>query len=323
MGRVGKTRIIVGYAAIACALPYLALKIIWLSGGRLGVSDPVMMSDRSMVALNLVTAGMDVVAIGIALAFTHTWGVRIPAWIVLPPIWTATGLLAKFVLAVPAIVVVNAIVQRRLPRPAGGPVEGWVYAVVYTEFVGMGVGLGLAFLFYARTRWRAVFEAPGEPAVDAMTPSPTRGVQLPLAIVGALIATVVATAFLAWALGATFGLPRELGADRTFGSYLINAIDGAMALAAAAGILLLVTRPRGRDRRVPFWLAAMLTWMGSGSLFGWGLWHLINVLGSTALVRERIPVMPVVNLLALLQLLAGTVIGIVSLFVFAERQASR
>jgi hypothetical protein len=318
VGRVRKTRAIVGYAAVACALPYLALKIIWLTGGQLGVSDAVMMRDRSMVALNLVTAGMDLVAIGIALAFTHAWGLRIPAWLVLPPTWVATGLLGNFVVAVPVIVIADAIMRRALPRPAGGPVEGWVYAVVYTEFVGMGIGLMLAFLFYARTRWAAVFATP----TSVPPPSPTRGVQVPLAIAGALMAAVVGALHLAWAFGATIGLPRELAEARTFSGHVLNTIDATTALVgAAAGVLLMVSR--GAGQRVPFWVAATLTWIGSGSLFGWGLWQLINVLGNTALVRGRIAVMPMLNLLGLMQLLAGTVIGLVALFVLAERQASR
>ena len=111
---------IVGYGAIACAVPYLALKIVWLAGGTLGVADTAMMSDPSMFVLNLVTAGMDVIAIALALAFTYAWGQRIPAWLVLPPVWVATGLLVKFVLAVPLMTAAGMLMGRSLPEP-GGP----------------------------------------------------------------------------------------------------------------------------------------------------------------------------------------------------------
>jgi hypothetical protein len=100
---------------------------------------------------------------------------------------------------------------------------------------------------------------------------------------------------------------------------LLTAIDAAVAYAGAAGALMVVARGANR-RRMPFWMAATLALIGSGSLFGWGLWHLINVLGHTALVRGRITVMPLLNLMGLVQLLAGTVIGLLSLFVLAERQ---
>jgi hypothetical protein len=99
--RSGRARFFIGYGAIACALPYLALKLVWLAGGQLGVADAAMMRDPSMVALNALTAFMDLVGIAIALAFTHQWGLRIPAWLVLPPMWVATGLLSKFVARCP------------------------------------------------------------------------------------------------------------------------------------------------------------------------------------------------------------------------------
>lgn len=72
----GAMRLIVGYGAIACAVPYLCLKVVWLTGGQLGAADASTMRDASMVALNAVTAGMDLVGIAIALAFTHAWGQR-------------------------------------------------------------------------------------------------------------------------------------------------------------------------------------------------------------------------------------------------------
>jgi hypothetical protein len=169
-------RLIVGYGAIVCAVPYLALKIVWLTGGDLGVADAAMMHDASMVALNVATAGMDLVAIAIALAFTHAWGQRIPAWLVLPPTWVALGLLTRFVLAAPLAAIAGMLTTRSTPR-ASGPVQPWVYPLVYTEFVGMGIGLTLAFVFYARVRWSSVFQSTTRTA----SPDATRRVQVPLA----------------------------------------------------------------------------------------------------------------------------------------------
>jgi hypothetical protein len=53
--------------------PYLALKIVWLSRGSLGATDPALMRDTSMIALNAATAGLDLVGIALALTFTHQW----------------------------------------------------------------------------------------------------------------------------------------------------------------------------------------------------------------------------------------------------------
>jgi hypothetical protein len=311
--RPGVARLVAGYGAIACALPYLVLKLVWLSGGTLGVADVTMMRDPSMFALNAATAGMDVTAILIAAALTHRWGLRVPAWLLLPPMWVATGLLSKFALAVPVTTIAGALTTD-IPRVAGGPVQPWVYAVVYAEFTGLGVGLMVAFALYARARWAFAFQ----PIAHAASTSATTDVQVPLANMAAVMATAVGGLHVAWAFSSTLGLP-DIAARRTLSSHLINGLDGAMMLAAVAGILMLVHR---RGRHVPFWLPLTLTWVGAGSLFSWGLWHMINVLPNTALVRGRAQDMAFVNLLALVQLLAGLVIGLVMLVLLAERRPS-
>lgn len=308
--RSGLARLVLGYGAIVCALPYLALKIIWLTGGQLGVANPALM--RDLATLNLVTALMDVVYIGIVLAFTHEWGLRIPAWLLLPPMWVASGLLARFVVAVPIVTISQAFAVGSTRVPPGGPVEPWVYAVVYSGFTGMGVGLMCAFALYAHARWSAVFgSGPLAGRLD---------VHVPLAIIAALMAVAGSAVHLAWAFGATIGLRPDLAAGRTLSSYVLNAIDAAMGIGAASGILLMVL---GRDRRIPYRAAVVtVAWIGSGFLFAWALWHLINVLGETALVRDRVEGMALINVLSLLRLLAGLLIGLLSLFLLADRTHS-
>jgi hypothetical protein len=183
-------RPLVGYTAIACALPYLALKIIWLAGGELGVANADMMRDARMVALNVVTAGMDLVGIAIALAFTHAWSQRLPAWPLLPPAWVAMGLLVRFVLAVPLIAIARLLTLSGTPAmasgvaapSAAGPVQSWVYVLVCGEFVGLGIGLSLAFVLDEQVRWCGVFRPVDVDALqarsDAMTPDATRDLQL-------------------------------------------------------------------------------------------------------------------------------------------------
>ena len=295
-------RLIVGYGAIACAIPYLALKIVWLTGGRLGVADATMMSDPSMFVLNLVTAGMDLVAIGMALAFTHAWGQRLPSWLVLTPAWVGMGLLIRFVLAVPILALAGILTTRSIPAP-GGPVHSWVYALVYTEFVGMGIGLTLAFVLYARVRWNWVFVS----TVDAFAEGATHGVQVPLAHAAAVLAAAAGILHLARALRTPVA------------SSVVNTVDGVVMVAGATGVLMLVLRVRPQK---PFWIPLALTWIGSGFLFAWGLWGLVNVLGNTALVRSRPSAVSWVDLVGLIQLLAGVIIGLVMLFALAEREAA-
>ncbi len=307
-------RLVAGYGAIASALPYLALKLVWLAGGGLGVADERMMRDGSMLALNVLTAGMDLVAIGMALAFTHEWGKKIPAWLVLPPMWVATGLLAKFVTAVPVVVAVEALRSDSIGRPVAGPVQSWVYTVVYGGFVGMGVGLMVAFILYVRVRWGDVFDVEAQRSSQRRTLS----VQVPLAAASATMAVAVGGLHLAWAFGAEIGVPPQLAAERTIASSLINALDAGVTIAGAAGVVMMV---HGISRRVPFWIPLTLAWAGGAFLFAWGVWHMILVLGNTPLARGG-GGMVLVNIAALVRLIAGLVIGVLMLFVVAEREAA-
>ena len=305
MSRTRALRLIAGYGAIASALPYLALKIVWLSGGSLGATDPTLMRDTSMIALNLATAGMDLVGVALALAFTHQWGQRIPAWLLLPPMWVATGLLARFIIGVPIVVAAGALAPASVPRAVAGPVQPWVYAVVYTEFAGMGIGLIAAFVLYAKARWAGTLDAPAAGAPLGAT----HELQVVLAnttVIGAIALTVAALAATADAV-----------ARRALVGTALNGIDVGMTM-AAAGVLMMVHRIGNTPL---FWPLAM-AWTGAGSLFSWGLWQSINVMGRTALMRGA-EAPPLVNLVGLLRLITGLVMGLLIVFLLAERTTHR
>lgn len=304
-------RTVASYTAVASALPYLALKIVWLAGGTLGVADTGMMRDSSMVVLNAVTAGMDLAGIGLALAFASPWGLRVPAWLLLPTMWVATGLLARFIVAVPIVAVASWLVPAAVPRVTGGPVEAWVYAVVYTGFVGVGVGLTVAFYCYVRVRWAAILDLSVVPAAQI----PTGRLKVALANTSNVITALSAAVLFAWALGATVGLGATTIAGRTMFGSLINGIDAALMIAGAFGIHLMV---RSQHVRRQSWVPVALTWIGSGSMFGWGLWQVGNLLGQSALMKGLEPE-PLINLVGLARLLAGLVVGQLMLFVLAER----
>src|SRR5262245_21107484 len=74
--RKGVTRLIVGYAAIAFMMPYLALKIAWISGAPVGMRNRALVGEPAMLALNILTFCMDAIAVALALTFTHGWGLR-------------------------------------------------------------------------------------------------------------------------------------------------------------------------------------------------------------------------------------------------------
>src|SRR5882672_8573046 len=99
--RMHLARAIAGYGAIVFMFPYLALKVAWLSGNAVGFNDGSLVSKPGMIAANAISFGMDFVAVGLALTFTHRWGLRVPAWLVLFPMWVATGFLPPAVLIAP------------------------------------------------------------------------------------------------------------------------------------------------------------------------------------------------------------------------------
>ncbi len=170
----------------------------------------------------------------------------------------------------------------------------------------------LAFVLYARTRWAETLQS----TTRAFQPGATHDVQVWLANAAALAAIALGALYLAWAFGATVGLQERAAARRTIIGSLMNGIDSTLMMGAAAGVLMMV---HGIGRRVPFWLPLAMTWVGSGAMFGWGLWQMINVLGQTALIRS-VESMALVHLAGMLRLLVGLVMGLLTVFLLAERQ---
>ena len=185
---ISGVRLAVGYAAVAATVPYLALKVAWLSGGTVGMADPAFFSGPAYAFGNVLTAGMDLVAVVIALAFTHEWGLRIPAWLVLIPAWVATGFLAPIVVFMP-------FAPAAFGDAPAGPLRGWVYLLVYGGFAAQGLLLSAAFVLYARARWGRVLAGRNG---GARPERPHFARTLPTVFAAAL-ATVAGTFHLAWA----------------------------------------------------------------------------------------------------------------------------
>ncbi|WP_198285919.1 hypothetical protein [Saccharomonospora marina] len=245
-----KLRLAVGYAAIAGTLPYLALKFSWLSGGDLGVVDPEAMATPEMYFGNAFTAGMDVVAIVVALAFTHDWGNRLPAWLVLFPAWVGTGFLAPIVLSAPVIGFDLALGER-----PDDVLAHWVVPVVYGSFIWQGCTLLTAFVLYARQRWPHAFAAGrhlGRPGV--------------LGGSGAALAVLTAVALLVRAYTGT-GSPA---------TRFVEGLVGVLALVAAAAVVARVRAPRRA------WWPVVAGWTGSAAMFSGGFWATFTLAGFTA-----------------------------------------
>lgn len=230
---------VLGYVAVVGILPYLLLKLAWTAGVEIGVTEAGIMQPAQMRLANALTAGMDLVAVLVVLALTHSWGLRLPAWLVVFPAWVGTGLLAPIAVAFPAIGAQLAT------HGAANGLAPWVTPVVYTSFAWQGITLLGAFALYARARWPHAFSGRASGGIGAP------------GVTGAVLASVIGVVQLVQALDS--GLP--------VGTRGITLVEGVLACCGVVGAVLL--RTEGRVLRVP----VVLLWTGSAALFAWGAWN--------------------------------------------------
>jgi len=291
--RLPRRRAAAAAAAIAACLPYAALKVAWLTGSSVGSATALgaaSLHDGRHTVGNVATLAMQLVAVMLALALGHRRGQRLPAAVVLVPVWLGTGLLAPIALGLPLGIIAQAIVGGS-PAPADNGFRGWVYGVVYGGFVVQAVALATAFILYARDRWaeplrlRRLEPAPG--------PTPRR-----LAGAGAAAAVVYAVANLAWAVaGESLAAPPNFD---TAAQKSLFVSTGLLALAGASAVRRLVhpwsTRRLSESDRL--WVPLALGWVGSATTFASGL-------SQYALSAHASPNPPTFLLLAL-----GTISGV-------------
>ncbi|MEU7739702.1 hypothetical protein [Nonomuraea sp. NPDC049158] len=291
--KAGIGRITAAVVAMAAMLPYLTLKIFWLTGRPVGVSDPAFMDDPAMVGLNVMTFGMDAVALLLALAFTTRQGMRLPAWLVLLPLWVGTGLLSVVIVTVPASVLVSG------PSVfvTGGPIAPWVYMMVYGGFIGQGVGLIVAFVLYARNRWPVVFST----ALGYGYASPTRPFQTVVARGALPVSALLGGTRLYWAAGNP--APEQV---------LQDGFKGLLTLGAGIALVLLV---RGRGTRA-FWPPLVVGWLGTGVMFAWGLYAMTLTVTAGPLGAKMTGAEGLVELFGTL---TGLVMAMCGAFLLAER----
>jgi hypothetical protein len=255
-----------GYLTVAAMLPYLSIKTAWLLGSDVGVVQPGLMRTTPFVVGNLITAAMEVVGAVLAVALVHQWGRRLPAWVVLFPLWVAGGLLAPVTLAAPVGFLAGN--SSAADNPIDG-LEGWVYGVVYTGFSLQAAGLAVAFVLHVRARWGHVFRA----RLDAAQAPSTLQVRL-IAALGGLVVPVAA-ARLFWAVGGPTGLASEAGPGRSTAQ---RALDFSTASLALAGLLGLIVLVHHRRRAVRAWVPLAAAGLGTGAMFCSGGYQLTLVL---------------------------------------------
>ena len=308
----------VGYATVATMLPYLAIKAAWLAGSDVGVADPGLMRTTPFVVGNLITAGMEVVGAALALTLVHRWGRTTPAWLVLFPMWVASGLLAPVMVAAPLGFLAESLTGT---AAAGGADTGdgamaglqdWVYGVVYGGFILQGTGLAVAFALHLRARWGGILGS-YVGSVGSRRPGATHGVQVMSTVaVGGLTALVVA-ARLYWATGGEAGLPGAFRSGRSVTQQVLDASSAALALAGLLGLVILVFR---RPRGLRVWIPLAAAWIGAGSMFCSGAYQLVILLA---------PGTPFeasggggFGLLMVAQMIAGMLVAVTGAFHLAE-----
>ncbi|WP_265447489.1 hypothetical protein [Flexivirga meconopsidis] len=242
--RTGRAQRSLAVGAAVLAIPYFALKVVWLSGSRIGIQDADFGRSVVMHVLNGATLGLDLAVF--ALAFVFYRGVRPPTPLVTAPMWIGYGLLGQILL----LIVPSALLQ---PAPSEGaapePIAGWVYAVVYTGFCGIGLCLLPAFALYARNRWGQDWSRPLKSLAKRPVPRVTTG-----------LTAIVVLALTGY--GATRGeLLDGIG-------WLTDAALGALA------VLALLALARGMTG-LPRWTALLAMFAGSGAWVAWGVYSLV------------------------------------------------
>ncbi len=271
IGRLGTAA---AWISAVCCLPYLVLKVVWTAGVPVGITDRSVLHSRGWVAGNALMAAIELAGLLLVLALTRPWARRVPAWLLLFPVWVGTGLLFR--------VVVGAALLGLFARPsqASGSLGGyqpWVFVMVYASFAGQGAALAIAFACYVRVRWgRLLGERTGlvvaKRAARARSWPGNHLAEMAGAVSG--LAVAVAAVFCYWAAGGSFGL----SAAQPHPSWALQATGVAGAVIAAAGLLGLAGR---WGHQTWFWLPTALAWVGSGSLAAFdGLELLLNLLMS-------------------------------------------
>ncbi|WP_371627834.1 hypothetical protein OG245_07680 [Streptomyces sp. NBC_01116] len=303
---------------VAC-VPYIGLKTAWMAGSRLGIPEGSALLDGGTLLRvgNGATVLMDSAVIALVLLLTRPWGRRVPAWLLVLPMWVASGLLLPIMTAFPVQPAVG-LLGGGGGRPAGegSPepfLEPWVFGVVYGGFILQGLALGILFALYARERWGHLWQGRLRDLPAGATTPALRAT----AVAAASTALFPGVTHLLWVTGSTAGLDAGRAADRTSDFYVLEAVNLLFVVVTAVGVLLLAFRRSGRlSLRLPL----VLAWAGSAEMACWGGWLSIAGLMGAGEAADR-PTTATALTYAV-RMLAGALVVTLGAYFFAERAAS-
>lgn len=238
------TRKIALATAVVATLPYLTLKVLWLSGSTAGITSSdglAEMHGTRHVVGNVVTIAMMALAAGFAFALTRPWADRVPARLVLVLGAGATGLLAPILLGLPIGLALQAVFSGDVEAREDG-LAPWVFALVYGGFGLLAVALAALVVGHVLHRWgQLIGETPERPSLP-----------ITLAATVGLLPFAAAMAF--WGIVG----PGESGPQGLEGPAQRTVLVVTAALTAGA---LLVPMARGWGARRPR-LAWLVVWTG-------------------------------------------------------------
>lgn len=257
----------IGYLTILCTLPYLLIKVVWVSGSTVGLAEPDAVDSGVLLAGNALTLAMDGIAVLVVLVLTRSWGERVTPWLVLVPAWVGLGFLVPIAVTFPLETIAH--LSSGAPDRLAGPqfLEPWVRPVVYASFTAQGVGIAAAFTLYVRARWSHLLLAARRSRQD---PHEVVG-RLGLAAAIALTAPAAGTRLL-WSADFPVGLPALLPDDPGLSHHLRSGLSGLLAIGALVGLAVLVL---GRSPGRSLWLPLSAAWVGSGATWAWAAYGLV------------------------------------------------
>jgi hypothetical protein len=273
---VGRLGTAAAWISAVCCLPYLFLKVVWTVGMPVGITDTSVLDSSGWVAGNALMAVVELTGLLVVLALVRPWARRVPAWLLLLPVWVGTGLLFEIVVGAVLVALSSPASRAASGSTDLGGFQPWVFVLVYSSFAGQGVALAIAFASHVRSRWGRLL---GRRTGEVLGRRPSRMASwppdrlAPMAEVVAWLSVVVAVVCWYWAAGGSIGLSRTPQDP----SWALQASGAAGALTAAVGLLGLAGR-WGRHTR--FWVPVALTWIGSGAVAAFdGLNHLLLLSG--------------------------------------------
>ncbi|MGA5042518.1 hypothetical protein [Streptomyces arboris] len=316
--RIGRVRSVARVLAVAACVPYVGLKLAWMAGSRVGIPDGSPLLDGGVVLAvgNAATVLMVGCVVVLALLLTRPWGLRVPAWLLVVPMWVASGLLLPIMTAYPLQMAVRLLGGSGGGTGGGGDpfLDPWVFGVVYGGFIVQGIALGTLFALYAKERWGHLWQGRLR---DLPPRTPASGVLRVAAVAAALVALAPGLAHALWAAGSTAGLDEGRAAGRTSDFHVLETVNALFVAAAVAGMLLLAFR---RGGRLPLRVPLVLVWAGSAQVACWGGWLSLAALVGAGDAADR-PTTAMVLIYAG-QMLVGTLIALPVAHLLAERAAA-